>query len=235
VNKDYGPYQPTPVGEESQQEGLCESWQKALLCIDLQYLNCADNFGVFENHRRSGVSEGAIQYYLSRVNETVVPNVRDLQQYFRKHQYEVIHIRIQSLTTDGRDRSAEHKRLGLHAAPGSRLAEFLPDVAPDNNEIIINKTASGVFVSTNLEYLLRNLCVSQVYVVGVYTNECISSAIRSASDLGFQVYVVSDATAALTHDLHEATLLTTQDRYAKVQTTTEVKNDLQQQVISGEA
>ena len=228
MSDEFQRYQPAPVGIEIQQDGLCENWKSALLCVDIQYLNCADTFGVFENHRRSGVSESAIQYYLQRVDQAVVPNVKALQQYFRQCQQEVIHIRIQSLTEDGRDRSAEHKRLGLHAAPGSKLAEFLPEVAPIDNEVIINKTASGVLVSTNLEYLLRNLCISQVYVVGVYTNECISSAVRSASDLGFKVCVVSDATAAITHALHEATLLTTKDRYATVRTTSEVLTELKQ-------
>jgi nicotinamidase-related amidase len=101
------------------------------------------------------------------------------------------------------------------------VAEFLPEVAPEDDEIIVNKTASGVFVSTNLEYLLRNLCVSRLYVVGVYTNECISSAVRSAADLGFLVHLISDATAAITQELHEATLVTTKDRYAKVLSTEE--------------
>lgn len=228
MGHDISQYQPSPIGVEQQQDGLCETWQKALLCVDLQYLNCADKVGVFENHRRSGVSEEAIQYYLDRIRSTVVPSVKALQDYFREHQYEVIHVRIQSMTRDGRDRSQEHKRLGLHAAPNSRLADFLPEVAPQEDEIIINKTASGVFVSTNIEYILRNLCVSQLYIVGVYTNECISSAVRSASDLGFEVYLVSDATAAITHDLHEATLLTTRDRYAKVMCYEEVLSELQE-------
>ena len=59
-----------------------------------------------------------------------------------------------------RDRSLEHKRLGLFAPPGSKLAEFIPAVAPQGDEIVIEKTASGVFISTNIEYILRNLCVS---------------------------------------------------------------------------
>lgn len=219
-------FQPTPLGTAPQQDSLCENWQTALLCIDLQYLNCVDKYGVFENHRRSGVSEQAIQYYLQRIKNTVVPNVQNLQKHFRHLNYEVIHVRIQSHTQDGRDRSLEHKRLGLHAAPNSKVAEFLPEVAPQGDEIVVNKTASGVFVSTNLEYLLRNLCVSRIYVAGVYTNECISSAVRSAADLGFIVHLVSDASAAITRGLHEATLLTTEDRYAQVLTTEEALKTL---------
>lgn len=207
-------------------QGLCQHWQKALLCIDLQYLNCADKYGVFEDHRRWGISDEARDYYLDRVNNVVVPNVKALQQHFRESGYEVIHIRIQSLTRDGRDRSLEHKHLGLHAPPGSKQAEFLPQVAPQGDEIVINKTASGVFNATNLEYILRNLCVSEVYVVGVYTNECISTAVRGASDLGFLVYLVADGTAALTETLHDATVVTTRNRYANVMDTRELLDQL---------
>lgn len=216
-------YQPSPRGnmEGDDHPGRCERWRKGLLCIDLQYLGCAEGFGVFENHRKSGVTEAAIQYFLDRVNETIVPNVNKLQNSFRSKSHEVLHCRIQSLTQDGRDRSPEHKQLELHAPPGSKLAEFLPDVAPLEDEVVINKTASGVFISTNIEYVLRNLCISELFIAGVLTNECISSAARSASDLGFQVYVLSDACAGITEELHEATLLTMRDRYAKVITTEE--------------
>ncbi|MAY01402.1 MAG: N-carbamoylsarcosine amidase [Gammaproteobacteria bacterium] len=225
-------FQPSPAGdfrETGQQAGRCERWRKALLCIDLQYLGCAEGFGVFENHRQSGVSEEAIQYYLKRVEEVVTPNVRKLQEYFRTQDAEVIHCRIQSRTADGRDRSPEHKNLGLHAAPGSKLAEFLPQVAPVEDEIIINKTASGVFISTNIEYVLRNLCISDLYITGVTTNECVSSAARSACDLGFKVHVIADATAGITQELHKASLLTMQDRYAEVLTSDEVIEKLQQE------
>lgn len=207
-------------------QGLCQHWQKALLCIDLQYLNCSDEEGEFDNQRKLGISEQTISGYLDKVNKVVVPNVKRLQDCFRDNQFEVIHIRIQSITSDGRDRSHEHKVLGLHAAPGSRAAEFLPGVVPQDDEIVINKTASGVFTATHLEYILRNLCVSEVYIAGVYTNECISSAVRSASDLGFFVYLIADGTAAITDGLHEAALMTIRDRYAKVVDTEDVIKEL---------
>jgi nicotinamidase-related amidase len=53
--------------------------------------------------------------------------------------------------------------------------------------------------------------------------------VRSAADLGFDVRLISDATAAITEDLHEATLLTTKDRYARVLTTDEAIEQLAQQ------
>ncbi|WP_414829809.1 cysteine hydrolase family protein [Alteromonas sp. H39] len=196
--------------------------ESALLCIDIQYLGAKEGFGTFADHGSTGVSEQAIDYYLDRVENVVVPNVAKLQKAFRKNNLEVIHARIQSMTADGRDRSQEHVRLGLHAAPGSTLAEFLPPVAPKPNEVVFNKTASGLFVSTNIHYVLGNMGVKDLYIVGVYTNECVSSAVRSAADLGYRVTLISDATAAITPSLQKSSILTIKERYAQVKETDEV-------------
>lgn len=198
----------------------------ALLCIDIQYLDAAPGFGVFADAEKSGVPREAQEYYFNRLDELVLPNVRALQDGFRKASLEVIHTRIQSLTHDGRDRGPGHKRLGLHAAPGSKEAEFLEQVAPQGDEIIINKTASGVFNATNIEYILRNMGITGLFVVGVYSNECVSTAIRDACDLGFHVTLVSDATATVTPELQQATITTMKDRYARVLSTEEALAEL---------
>jgi len=190
----------------------------ALLVIDLQYLDAARGHGVFADAERAGVPPDAQDYYFERLRSTVLPNIRRLQDAFRERHLEVIHTRIQSLTQDGRDRSAGHKRLGLHAAPGSKEAEFLPEIAPVGDEIVINKTASGVFTSTHREYILRNMGITGLWVCGVYTNECVSTTVRDASDLGFYTTLVEDGTATVTPDLQDHTINVLRDRYARVLT-----------------
>lgn len=202
----------------------------ALLCIDMQYLDAARGFGVFADAEASGVPLSAQDYYFDRLENTVFPNVRRIQDAFRAHKMEVIHTRIQSLTEDGRDRSSGHKRLDLHAAPGSKEAEFIEAVAPIENEIVINKTASGVFNSTNIAYVLRNMEITGLYVVGVYSNECVSTAIRDACDLGFYVTLISDCCATVTPELQNATITTMKDRYARVLTTEEAIKEIEELV-----
>jgi nicotinamidase-related amidase len=204
-----------------------EAHKTALLCIDMQYLDAAPGFGVFANAEASGVPVEAQEYYFDRLKYTVLPNVRRLQDAFRARGLEVIHTRIQSLTQDGRDRSPAHKRLGLHAAPGSKEAEFLEEIAPLENEIIIDKTASGVFTSTNMGYILRNMEITGLFVVGVYSNECVSTAIRDACDLGFYVTLISDGCATVTPELQRATMITMKDRYARVLNTEEAIQEIQ--------
>ncbi|MDX1812696.1 MAG: isochorismatase family cysteine hydrolase [Gammaproteobacteria bacterium] len=202
----------------------------ALLCIDIQYLDAAPHYGVFADLENSTVPKEAQDYYFHRLETKVFPNVRKLQDTFRANKLEVIHTRIQSMTQDGRDRGPGHKRLDLHAAPGSKEAEFMPQVAPVGDEIIINKTASGVFNATNIAYILRNLGINGLYIVGVYTNECVSTAMRDACDLGFHVTFIPDACATVTPELENATYTTVKDRYARVLYTDEAVKEIQELV-----
>ncbi len=202
----------------------------ALLCIDMQYLAGAEGHGVFADADAAGVPSEAHEYYFSTLKRTVLPNVRRLQDAFREYGLEIVHVRIRSLTRDGRDRSPGHKRLGLLAAPGSKEAEFLEEVAPAGDEIVIDKTASGVFNSTNLEYVLRNLGIEAVFVTGVYTDECVSTAVRDASDLGFLVTLIEDGCATVTPERQRFTVETLRHRYTRVLTTDEALRELSKHV-----
>jgi len=199
----------------------------ALLCIDLQYLDAARGHGVFADAEAHGVPPEAQEYYFERLERVVLPNVRRLQDTFRNAGLEVIHTRIQSLTRDGRDRSPGHKRLGLHASPGSKEAQFLEMVGPEPDEIVVDKTASGVFNSTNLSYILRNLEITGLFVTGVYSNECVSTAIRDACDLGYYVTLISDGCATVTPELQHATITVMKDRYARVLSTVEAIEEVE--------
>ena len=191
----------------------------ALLIVDMQYLDAAEGYGMFKDILASGIPIEQQQYYFDTLKQYVIPNIQRLLKSFRDQRMEIIHVRIQSLTPDGRDRSNGHKRLNLLAPPGSKEAEFLKEVAPLEDEIIINKTASGVFSSTNLNYVLSNIGVNELVVAGVYTNECVETTIRDACDLGYLVTMVEDACTTVTPELHNATIMTLRNRYAAVEST----------------
>lgn len=210
---------------------LLKSKHTALLVIDMQYLDAAEGYGVFADAINSGVPKEAQEYYFKNLKTTVIPNIQKLQSTFRRNGLEVIHIRIQSLTSNGRDRSSGHKRLGLHAPPGSKEAEFLPEIAPINDEIVVNKTASGVFTSTNLLYILRNMNISGLFVTGVYTNECVSTTVRDGCDLGFFVTLIEDGCTTVTQHLQDSTLDILRDRYCRVLKTEEAVAEINQMML----
>ena len=218
------------IAQAPEHEKPIKGAKVALLSIDLQYLGAMPGDGIFSDIEKYGIPPEAQEYYFYQLHKVVLPNVERLLRFFRKQKLEVIHTRIQSLTQDGRDRSIGHKRLGLHAAPGSKEAEFLPRAAPKGDEIVLNKTASGVFAATNLDYILRNIGVSRLYLVGVFTNECVSNAARQACDLGYHVTLLSDACAAVTPELQRNTINCLKDRYARVLGVEDVITELRQQL-----
>lgn len=203
----------------------------ALLVIDMQYLDAARGYGIFKDITSSGIPLEQQNYYFDTLDEYVIPNIQRLLRIFRENNMEVIHTRIQSLTKDGRDRSNGHKRLCLLAPPGSKEADFLSEVAPTGDEIVINKTASGVFSSTNLNYVLNNLGIHELVVAGVYTNECVETTIRDACDLGYLVSMVEDACTTVTPELHQATIMTLKNRYAEIVNTDEIHRRFSERLI----
>lgn len=197
-----------------------EDGKVALLCIDIQYHDAAPGFGFFANVTED---DPKYEYYFKRLKNKVFPTVKKLQELFREKKQEVIHVRIEALTKDGRDRSLEHKRIGCLVPKGSQAAEFIPEVAPVDDEIIISKTASGVFNSTNIDYILKNLGINQLVVVGVLTNECIETAVRDGGDRSYSMYVIEDSVAALNEELHNNSLKTLDGVYGKIISYNEAK------------
>ena len=61
---------------------------------------------------------------------------------------------------------------------------MLEAIAPLPDEIIIPKTSSSPFVSTNIDCVLRNLGVRSLIIAGILTDQCIDFAVRDAGDLG---------------------------------------------------
>ncbi|HDQ15419.1 MAG TPA: cysteine hydrolase [Sediminispirochaeta sp.] len=198
----------------------------ALLCIDLQYSDAARGFGLF-TEESIVENPSTFGYYFDRLENIVVPNIRKLQDQARALEMEVIHVRIMSLTRDGRDRSLEHKRIGVHVIPGSKESDFLPQVSPQGDEIVLSKTSSGVFNSTAIEYVLRNLDITQLIITGVVTNECVETAVRDAGDRGFEVLVPEDGVAALSEDIHQASLASMHLTYGLVTDTATILTKLQ--------
>ena len=71
---------------------------------------------------------------------------------------------------------------------------------------MLPKTSSNVFISTNIDYVLRNLGVRQLVIAGLVTDQCIESAVRDACDLGYLVTLVTDACAAYSQERHDNAL-----------------------------
>jgi nicotinamidase-related amidase len=192
----------------------------ALLIVDMQRHSAHRDGATMRKVRAAGFADVARDF--GERLDLIVPNIRHLQDSFREAGLEVIHVRIASMTADGRDRGPSHKKLGHAAAPASPDAEILPELAPVGDELVFNKTAGSVFCSTNIEYVLRNLGVTTLVVTGIVTTGCVHTAVTDAADRGFHVILVEDGCGALVPEMHWASIRILRDVYAKILTTAEV-------------
>ena len=209
--------------EPSSRELPFEPGNSGMLVIDMQNLCAVRGQG---DDRQNPAPQD--DYYYSRLDQLVVPNIQKLISAFRRSGIEVMYTVIQSLTKDGRDRSLDHKLSGYNVPKNSPDGRVIDALAPADDEIVLPKTASGVFNSTNIEYVLRNIGIERLAMVGVYTNQCVESAVRDAADRGFLVTLVEDACATRTPEAHEASIVNL-GGYARVIKTADVLAQLNAQ------
>ena len=176
----------------------------ALLFIDVQNYAAHPDGGEFKDLTAADRAE--YDYYFDRLEKTALPNMQRLQAAGRRAGLEVMYAVIENLTADGRDRSLDYKISGINVAKGSWDAQVCDAIAPGADEIVLKKNSSSVFVSTNIDYLLRSLGIRQVILCGVVTDQCVESAVRDACDLGYLVTLVPDACATYSAERHEASV-----------------------------
>ena len=175
-----------------------------LVVVDMQYFDADRDEGEGRTAKELGVEQHFEEYFAQI--DAIIPRMQQLLALFRGKRMEVIHIRVSELAGDSRDVGRKQLVRGFVVPAGSREADFLDDLQPIEDELIINKSSSGVFPVTNLDRLLRNMGITTLVFTGTSTNGCVESAVRDAVDLGYQVVVVSDACAAGTLDTHNLAL-----------------------------
>ncbi len=169
----------------------------ALLVIDIQntYLEVAAD--PLEGERWAPFRE--------RMNSTVIPNTAKLIADCRARGVEIIFARIACLKPGGRDRSLSQKKPGFNylLLPKDREdSQMVPELTPADDDIVVLKTTDSALTGTNLRLLLRNMEIKDVIVAGIFTDQCVSSSVRSLADESFGVVVVEDCCAAATDELH---------------------------------
>ncbi|MGF1501556.1 MAG: isochorismatase family cysteine hydrolase [Paracoccaceae bacterium] len=179
--------------------------EAALLFIDVQNYNACRDGGEYKGIP-SADFERDFGWFFEQFEAKTVPNMVRLQAACRKAGIEVMYTTIESLTLDGRDRSLDYKITGFHVPKGSWDGKVIDQIAPEGDEIVLPKTSSSVFISTHIDYILRNLGVRQVVIAGLLTDQCVESAIRDACDLGYLVTQVTDACLTLSQARHEHSL-----------------------------
>ncbi|MDF9798060.1 nicotinamidase-related amidase [Catalinimonas alkaloidigena] len=140
--------------------------QPALLLIDIQ--KGMDDIAYWGGHRNNPEAE---------------KNAARLLQFWREHALPVFHVRHNS--TNPESRLAKGK-------PGNEIKDI---VRPLESETVIEKSVNSAFIGTELQPRLDKLSIKKLVITGLTTNHCVSTTTRMAGNLGYETYLVSDATA----------------------------------------
>lgn len=180
----------------------------ALLIIDIQntYLERPDRASLtVEEQRRYD----AWTPFHERMLGTVIPRTAELLKLARANGVECIFARIACHTRDGRDRSLSQKMPGwnnLLLPKNEKPSQLVNSLQPIGDEICVTKTTDSALTGTNLRLILHNLGIRNVICCGIFTDQCISSTVRSLADESYGVIVVEDCCAAATEELHRKEL-----------------------------
>jgi nicotinamidase-related amidase len=160
-----------------------------------------------------------------RNNPLAEQQIAELLALFRERGAHVIHIRHASLLPDSKLRAE---------LPGHAVKDEAREMP---GEPVLVKHVNSSFIGTDLEERLRSSQIRNLVVVGATTNHCVETTTRMAGNLGFDAYLVSDATwtfdltgpDGVTHPadkVHEMTLANLSGEFAEIVTTAEVSQRL---------
>ncbi len=189
-------------------------WEKTgLLVIDFQNYSANEKCGV--TRMLVERSPDVASYYLPRIREAV-GNTRRLLEAFRCSSREIIYTRHGALLHDGRDMIQRRQRRDTEAraqtdrptlwAKGSHEHEVIAELAPMDDELVIDKNASSPFNGTGIDQLLRNMGIETLVMTGMATDMCVETTARDAADRGYNVIVVENAVATFFPEHHRAAL-----------------------------
>ncbi len=153
-----------------------------------------------------------------RNNPGAEEKASDLLKLWREHHFPIFHIK---------HCSSNPTSLLNELNAGN---EFKDLVKPIGKEPVIKKNVNSAFIGTDLQEKLINSKITKLVIVGLTTDHCVSTTARMAGNLGFDTYVVADATAAFNKKglegqnysaelIHETALASLNGEFATVVTT----------------
>lgn len=202
----------------------------ALLIIDVQRYFVSPDYAFAQAFEK--LVPGATAGYFDRINLTVLPNIKRLQDYFRMRPSPIIYTGTGTCTGDGRDLAQwlkDFDQLGL-AVLGERIWPSVNDpswqiddaIAPKPGELVLSKTSSGPLNSTKLDQTLHNLGIESLIITGLTTDVCVTQTARETADRGFQVIIAEDACTTLSEEMHRGALQCFQIAFGRVKKTNEI-------------
>ncbi len=89
---------------------------------------------------------------------------------------------------------------------GSEKAQIVPQLAPQDGDVVVTHQRVGGFSASQLDAILRSRGIDTVLFAGVATNASVEGTARQASDLGYRTVIVADACSAADPGAHDASI-----------------------------
>jgi nicotinamidase-related amidase len=96
--------------------------------------------------------------------------------------------------------------MGRILTRGSKSHDFVDDLYPLENEIVLDKPGKGAFEATDLDLILRNRGIQHILFAGVTTECCVHTTLRIASDIGYECVLLEDCCASLDPEFHRVAI-----------------------------
>lgn len=204
-------------------EVAIEPARTAVIPIDLQHASGSREHGLGALLARAG-RLGEAAYRFDRIDGLVVPNTKRILEAARGGGARVIYVTLGCELPDFSDAPPSTRPFfeATNNRVGTREHEIVDAIKPLPGELVVNKRTQGAFASTGIEAVLRALGVETIVVTGVSTNNCVETTAREASDRGFGVVMVADATGTCSEEMQEVTLRGWRRLWGRVMTTDEV-------------
>ena len=195
----------------------------ALVLIDMQRFVLGEH--LVRAAVKTGLSEHAVREALKDYDERVKRAVKNAQRVLdvcRRGGFDIVHVRMQGPTDNPRHTAKVKRKIGLIVPPMFKDGEFIDEVKPLPSELVVTKTNGGALSGTNLDFILRNMDIDSLILVGFLTDQCVLATSLHAADLGYDVLIVEDACTTRSRALHDAVLLAQKDVCAKIKSTDDV-------------
>jgi nicotinamidase-related amidase len=175
-----------------------------LVVVDMVNHQVTPGMGLLQDFEHGGID---CSYLIKRVRSTVIPNTARLLEGFRQQQGHVAFLRVGAVAGHAGDGlpAIQESLARWDAYDGTWACEVVPELAPHPGELSLLKLGSGGFTTSNLDQHLRHLGVKSVFYTGVISNVCVLLTMAAGFDLGYDGYMVTDATATMSSELQETT------------------------------
>ena len=181
----------------------------------------ADSFG--------GEYQALVDYWNKRMAELVIPNTKRLIEAFRQRGLKVVYTRNGMMSSTG-DELTERLRPKATAVrdryPGTPAYEIATEIAPMEDELVIDKPISSAFTSSALDHVLGNMGITDIVITGVATDMCVFGTARVGAELGYNALLCEDACSTYTQRAHDDALLMHARVFGRVSTTDDVLSEL---------